>query len=82
MKDRDGSERRVIAASGVPRSSLRDRRDGALPKRVWDSKSKKPSKLSRGGGSGPRDIQSCLKRNKRYKIYSAKYSQQSTWRAK
>jgi hypothetical protein len=45
MKDRDESERLVIAIPGVPRSSLRDRRGGALPKRVWDSRSKKLSKL-------------------------------------
>jgi hypothetical protein len=45
IEDRDESERRVIAAFGVPRSTLRDRRDGAILRRDYEPKSKKPSKL-------------------------------------
>jgi hypothetical protein len=42
---RDESERRVIAAFGVPRSTLRDRRDGAILRHDYEPKSKKLSKL-------------------------------------
>jgi hypothetical protein len=45
IEDRDESERRVIAAFGVPRSTLRDRRDGAILRRDYEPKSKKLSKL-------------------------------------
>jgi hypothetical protein len=45
IEDRDESERRIIAAFGVPRSTLRDRRDGAILRRDYEPKSKKLSKL-------------------------------------
>ena len=45
IEDRDESERRVVAAFGVPRSTLRDRRDGALSRRDWEPKSKRLNKL-------------------------------------
>ena len=45
IEDRDESERRVIAAFGVPRTTVQRRRDGALPRRDWEPKSKKLDKL-------------------------------------
>ena len=45
IEDRDESERRVITAFSVPRSTLRDRRQGALPRRDREPNSKKLSKL-------------------------------------
>ena len=33
IEDRDESERHIVAAFSVPRSTLQDRRNGALPKR-------------------------------------------------
>ena len=45
IEDRDESERRIIAAFGVPRSTLRDRRDGAILRRDYEPKLKKLSKL-------------------------------------
>jgi hypothetical protein len=45
IEDRDESERRVITAFSVPRSTLRDRRQGALPRRDREPNLKKLSKL-------------------------------------
>lgn len=45
IEDRDESERRIITAFGVPRSTLRDRRDGAILRRDYEPKLKKLSKL-------------------------------------
>jgi hypothetical protein len=45
IEDRDESERRVITAFSVPRSTLRDRRHGALSRRDREPNSKKLSKL-------------------------------------
>ena len=45
IEDRDESERRVITAFSVPRSTLRDRRQGALPQRNRKPNLKKLSKL-------------------------------------
>ena len=45
VEDRDESERRVIAAFNVPRSTLRDRCTGSLPRRDCKPNSKKLTKL-------------------------------------
>jgi hypothetical protein len=45
IEDRDESERRVVAAFGVPRTTLQRRRNGALPRRDWEPGSKKLTKL-------------------------------------
>jgi predicted XRE-type DNA-binding protein len=45
IEDRDESERRVIAAFGVPRSTLHDQRNGVIQRRDYKSKSRKLTSL-------------------------------------
>jgi hypothetical protein len=45
IEDRDESERRVVAAFSVPRTTVRRRRQGALSRRDRESNSKKLTKL-------------------------------------
>ena len=45
IEDRDGSERRAIAAFSVPRTTVRRRRQGALSRRDREPNSKKLTKL-------------------------------------